>query len=163
MEVNDPDIVEDADEASIAGMDPLAEIEAAQAVNEMLTNTPTELEINGKKIHICSKPLQQVVIIDRAIVEMQRASQASIIDDEEAALLSVDEMYERVNERQDRAWAKFAELIVLVGGGTDDSSKITVEDVMQISVPDLNQIVIEYVKRNNVGPLLKNVQAMRSF
>lgn len=153
-------LIEDEDAAAEATQ----QVELAQQVNEILTNEPTVLEINGKKIEIKSKTLREVVAIDKKILEWQKKSAEPFdLDLSDSSSVDSDEIYNQIEKRTQGNWEQLAEIVRIVGSDTDDSDSIKVEDVWEMTIPDLNKIVIEYIKRNNVGPLLKNVRGMRSF
>jgi len=65
-----PSITEQLGEESAE--DKLAEVTEIQRINEALVNIPTEFNVNGKVIKIKSKPMGQMVQVDRKILELYK-------------------------------------------------------------------------------------------
>ena len=146
-------------------VDPQTLIDSTQALNEAVANIPSEVVISGKTVRVASRSIKDRVTIDRAIIQLQKiqVKMYSPMDMDDTS--STDAYLDSMSEVQTQFWNKAADVIVLIanGPGLKEEEKLTLDEVMESGVEELDVLVAAYADRNDPSKFLKNLSRARSF
>ena len=157
FDIDNPVGLEQIDRAKM-----LSDIEEDQNLNEIIANLPTEFAVDGKILKVDCKTIKHLVLVDRAILAIQRLAFSTIETESDTI-----EFWDEVQKKNEKCYELMAKVIFLIVNKNSDNPEITLDwinehvDVTGGGVGE--QIIDSYNYRNSPNSFLKKILGSRKF
>ena len=158
-EVQDDEILAQEEEAKLEGLEQLEEMRVVQEINDAIANVPTVFEIDGERIEVKSKPIRQMVLIDKAILRLTYLLSNPIIPTSE------DEL-ERCEQQVQEVYKLITDIVFMIINDDYDNPRFTrewIEEKMRLREDVWEQIIDAYKAHCSPVPLLRKIAEARRF
>jgi len=151
--------IREKDEIELQGLEQMEEMRAVQEINDAIANIPTTFEIDGQTVEVKSKPIRQMVMIDKAILRLTYLLSNPIIPTNE------DEL-ERCEQQVQEIYKLICDIVFMIINDDYENPKFTrewVEEKIRLRDEVWEQIVDAYKAHCTPVFLLRKIAEARRF